>query len=360
VSEPTEEATPKKLREAQRKGQVAKSRELTTAVLLLSAAMGLQAMALGWVGELRSLSALVLRTIEAPNPNALLAVGGAAFETATVVLTPFLALLVAAAVFGTVVQTGPLFAPEAVSFDLERLDPVAGVKRIVSLRSLVELLRGLLKIGVVGVVAYLCLRDGAHGIAGLIGRTPQAALEAAGILGVTLLKRVGGAMLALGVLDLAYQRWQFARDQRMSKDDVKREHKDADGDPQVKQQRERLRREIAQHDALESVRKASVLVVNPTHLAIALRFDEDSDQSAPEILSKGQDELAQRMIQVAREAGVPVMRDVPLARGLYTLELGEEIPERLYEAVAAVLHAAWAEDERVDGARIDDENEDAS
>ncbi len=346
MSEPTEEATPKKLRQAREKGQVAKSRELTTAVLLLSCAMALQALALDWVGELRSLSALVLRTIEAPSPNALLAVGGVAFETATIALTPLLALMVGAAVFGTVVQTGPMFAPDAVSLDVNRLNPVDGVKRIVSLRSLIELLRGLIKLAVVGIVAYLCLRDGAHGIAGLVGRTPQAALEAAGTLGITLLKRVGGAMLALGILDLGYQRWQFARDQRMSKDDVKREHKDADGDPQVKQQRERMRREIAQHDALESVRKASVLVVNPTHLAIALRFDEDSEQSAPEIVSKGQDELAQRMIQVAREAGVPVMRDVPLARGLYSLELGEEIPEQLYEAVAAVLRAAWAEDER--------------
>lgn len=343
-SERTEEATPKKLREAQKRGQVAKSRELTTAVLLLGAALALKALGPGWIDGFRGLGGLVLRTVESPTPAASLGVAAEAMQTAIVALAPLLSALVVAAVLGTIVQTGPVFASEAVSFDVSRLDPVAGVKRIVSLRGLIELLRGLLKLGVIGWVAYVALRDGAHGIGGLLGRPADATLEAAATMAFTLLTRTGGAMMALGILDLLYQRWQFARDQRMTKDETKREHKDADGDPHVKRERERVRREIAQHDLLESVRKASVLVVNPTHLAVALRFDEEGDQSAPEIVGKGQDELARRMIEVAREAGVPVMRDVPLARGLYELELGQEIPERLYEAVAAVLRAAWEEE----------------
>lgn len=345
MSERTEDASPKKLREAQKRGQVAKSRELGTAILLLGAAMALKALAPGWVDGFRGLGTVVLRAIEAPSLGTTLGVGALAFETGMVTLAPILGALVVAATLGSLLQTGPIFATEAISFDLERLNPIEGFKRIVSLKGLVELVRGLLKLAVVGVVAYGVLRDAAHGIGGLVGRPADAALEAAGVLGSTLLIRVGGAMLALGILDLVYQRWQFARDQRMTKDEVKREHKDADGDPHVKQERERVRREIAQHDLLESVRKASVLVVNPTHLAIALRFDEEGEQSAPEIVGKGQDELARRMIEVAREAGVPVMRDVALARGLYELELHQEIPERLYEAVAAVLRAAWAEEQ---------------
>lgn len=345
-SERTEEATPKRLREARKKGQVARSKELVTGVLLVAAAMTLRAVAPAWIDALRGLTALVLRVASSPTPALVLGVAGEAATVAAVALAPILGALMAAATFGSLLQTGPVFASEAVSFDLARLDPVAGAQRIVSLRSAVELLRSLLKIGITLAVAYVCLRDATHGLATLSGRSAQATLEAAGALSATLLFRVGGAMLAIGVLDLLYQRWQLARDQRMTKDEVKREHKDADGDPHVKQQRERLRREIAQHDLLESVRTASVVVVNPTHLAVALRFDEEGDSSAPEVVGKGQDELARRMIQIAEEAGVPVMRDVPLARGLFELEVGEEIPERLYDAVAAVLRAAWAEDQR--------------
>jgi type III secretion YscU/HrpY family protein len=347
-SERTEEATPKRLREARRRGQVARSKELVTGILLIAAGMTLRAVAPGWIDTLRGLSALALRTASAPTPAAILAVGSEAFAAGALAVAPVLGALVAAATLGSVLQTGPVFASEAISFDPQRLDPIAGAQRIVSLRSLIELVRGLVKIGITLAVAYVCLRDAAHGLAGLSGRPADAALQAAGGLGATLLFRVGGAMVAIGILDLLYQRWQLARDQRMTKDEVKREHKDADGDPHVKQQRERMRREIAQHDLLESVRTASVVVVNPTHLAVALRFDETGEQSAPEVVGKGQDELARRMIRAAEEAGVPVMRDVPLARGLFELEVGEEIPERLYDAVAAVLRAAWAEDERGD------------
>lgn len=346
MSEKTEEATPKRQREARARGQVAKSKELVTALLLLSTGMALGAVGPGWVEELRGVSALVLAAIEAPRPAILLPVLGATLSAGLSAVAPVLAAMVAAAVLGTVAQTGPVFASEAIGFDLDRLNPVEGAKRIVSMRGLIELVRGLIKLVVVGVVAYVTLRDAAHGIGALSGRGVEATLETAGTLGRTLLLRVGGAMLALGILDLFYQRWQLAKDQRMSKDEVKREHKESEGDPHAKRERERVRREIAQHDLMESVRSASVVVVNPTHLAVALRFDEDGEQSAPEIVGKGQDELARRMIRAAEEAGVPVMRDVPLARGLFELEVGDEIPERLYEAVAAVLRAAWAEQER--------------
>ena len=345
MSEKTEEATPKRQREARAKGQVARSRDLTSALVLLAAALALGATAAGWVEQLRELVALVLAAVVSPRPAALRPLLGAAMEAGLSASTPVLAATVAAAVLGTLVQTGPVFASEAIGFDFARLDPVEGARRLVSLRGLVELLRGLVKLAVVGAVAYVTLRDAAHGLGGLGGRGVEAALEGTATLGRTLLVRAAGAGLALGLLDLFYQRWQLAQDQRMSKDEVKREHKDAEGDPHAKQERERVRREIAQHDLLESVRSATVLVVNPTHLAVALRFDEHGEQAAPEVVGKGQDELARRMIRAAEEAGVPVLRDVPLARGLFELEVGDEIPERLYDAVAAVLRAAWAEEQ---------------
>ncbi|MEZ4247319.1 MAG: EscU/YscU/HrcU family type III secretion system export apparatus switch protein [Polyangiales bacterium] len=183
-----------------------------------------------------------------------------------------------------------------------------------------------------------------RGISGLPARDPAAALHAAGAVIPSLLFRVGGAALAIGVLDVLYQRWRYRQDQKMTKDEVKREYKDAEGDPHAKQSRERLHREILEHDAVEQVRSADVLVVNPTHLAIALKYDADANE-APEVLARGQDGLAQRMIEAARQAGVPIFRDVPLAHALHELEVGEEIPERLYDAVATVLQAAWSERE---------------
>jgi flagellar biosynthetic protein FlhB len=250
-----------------------------------------------------------------------------------------------AGTLASVLQTGPLLALDAVAPDLSRLNPFPGIARMFTRRQAVELLKSLAKIGLVGWLAWGVLRDGLRGIVALAGRDAHVALAAAGTLGRTLLVRAGVAMLAIAILDVFFQRWQFAQDQKMSKKEVEREHKESEGDPHTKQERERLRREILAHDVVENVRRADVLVVNPTHLAVALEYDGD-EGDAPTVVAKGQDELARRMIEAAREAGVPVLRDVPLAHALTELDLGDEIPEVLYEAVAAVLKVAWAERER--------------
>lgn len=342
-SERTEEPTPKKLKKAREAGQVPKSRELPGALLLLTAAVGLGAAAEGWQADFAAGLDVALRAAASPGTGSLAAAGARIASLGAHACAPILVALVLTAVVGHLVQTGPLLATSAVGADLSRLDPIAGMGRIASRKSLVELLRATVKLAVVGLVAAYVLRDALPAVLASVSAAPQAVLTAAGTLVRTLVLRVGGAVLALAILDVLYQRWQFRQEQRMTKDEVKREHREADGDPHVKRERERVRREIAQHDLLESVRRADVVVINPTHLAVALRFDEESEQSAPQIVGKGQDELARRIVEVAREAGVPVMQDVPLARGLYELEVGDEIPERLYEAAAAILRAAWAE-----------------
>lgn len=341
--ERTEEPTPKKLRDARKKGQVWKSRELGSALTLLAAAMVLG----GTAGSIVEAHVATLRlAIDAAagrvtaSPGALLE---ASVSLAAGAVAPLLAALVIAGTLASFVQVGALWSPEVIAFSPERLDPIEGAKNLFSGKRAIELLKSLAIVAIVGGVAYVTLRDGLRGTLALGGREPLAILRAGGTLARSMMLRTGGAMLGIAVLDVLYQRWRWMRDLRMTKEEVKREHKESEGDPHTKQARERLRHEIMQHSALEQVRKADVLIVNPTHLAIALRFDEASEQSAPEVLAKGQDELAQRMIQAAREAGVPIMRDVPLAHGLYELEVGDEIPEALYEAVAAVLRAAWSE-----------------
>jgi flagellar biosynthetic protein FlhB len=258
------------------------------------------------------------------------------------VLVPVLVAAVLASAVTGYLQVGGLLTLQPLQPKLERIDPVRGTKNLFSQRQWIEFLKSLFKLAVVGYVVVRVLSDGVRGVSGLAARDASAALSAAGELVTVLLFRVAGAVLALAIVDLLYQRWRHQKDQRMTKDEVKREYKEAEGDPHAKQQRERLHREIVEHDSVEQVRLADVLVVNPTHIAVALRYDAD-EADAPEVVARGQEHLAERMIAAAHQAGVPVMRDVPLARSLFALELGEQIPETLFEAVAAVLHAAWAE-----------------
>ncbi|MAQ17610.1 MAG: EscU/YscU/HrcU family type III secretion system export apparatus switch protein [Sandaracinus sp.] len=339
-SDKTEEATPKRLREARRKGQVPKSKELGTAAVLLATGGALVGMGETIVADLRALFALTFRAIA--EDIAPMAVLDAALGIGAGLILP---ILLAAMLAGTVInflQVGPLLTLEPVKPQLNRLDVIKGIKNLFSRRQLMELVKTLLKMVIVGAVLHGVLAANTRGVVGLAGQDAAAALSGTAGLVSTLLFRVGGAVLGIAVLDVFYQRWQHARDQRMSKDEVKREYKDAEGDPHAKQERDRLHREILEHDSVEQVRGADVLVVNPTHLAIALRYD-DAESDAPTVLAKGQEHLAERMIRAAREAGVPIMRDVPLAHALYELERGDEIPEPLYEAVAAVLRAAWDE-----------------
>lgn len=343
--EKTEEATPKKLRESRKRGEVPKSRELGTAAIVL-----------GVAGVLSATAGEVLESLVAVWELSLAAAAGEVVASPTSVLhagltlglealAPILLVVMLAAGLAGFLQVGPLLSIQPITPKLQRLDLVKGFGNMFSQRQLVELLKSVAKLTIIGFVAYLTLREALRGVLGLAARDAEAALTGTGALVTTMLFRVGGAMAAIAVVDVFYQRWRHRQDQKMTKDEVKREHKSAEGDPHAKQQRERMHREIVAHGTLEEVRRADVLVVNPTHLAVALRYDEDDGMEAPEVIAKGQEELARRMIEAAREAGVPVLRDVPLARGLYDLEVGDEIPEVLYEAVAAVLRAAWAERE---------------
>jgi flagellar biosynthesis protein FlhB len=338
----TEQPTPKKLREARERGQVPRSRDVSTVAVLAGTAAGL---ALAAEPALESLGAVVRISFGAvgrpADPTAVLAAGLALGARA---VAPVLAFAVVAGAAGAFLQVGPLLSIKPVMPQAERLDPVKGLKNLLGGRQWIELARAVLKMAIIGAVAADVLHDSVRGVTGLAARDAAAAVVAGGDLVLSLVLRVAGAMALLAVLDLLYQRWRHRQDLRMTKEEVKREHREAEGDPLAKQHRERMHRELVEHSALEQVRRADVLVVNPTHLAVALRYDEE-EHEAPEVLAKGMDHLAERMIAAAREAGVPILRDVPLAHALFDLEVGDEIPDALYEAVAAVLRAAWRERE---------------
>lgn len=341
--EKTEEPTPKREREARERGQVPKSRKLGSALLLLTCAFLVGARADSLLAGFRALfePALARARGEGTAP-----IGGAialGLDVASAELLPILLAFVGVAVFASIAQTGPVLATKAVRFSLEHLDPVAGAKRLFGKDAWVELLRSILEVGIILFVVVGVLEDAARGAITLVGRDASALGGTLGATLRTLFLRTGGAMLAIAALDVLYQRYRHRRELRMTKEEVKREHKESDGDPHAKGERDRVRRELAQHDTAEAVRRASVVVVNPTHLAVALAWDEDEDDAAPEVVAKGMEDEAMRIRRLAEEAGVPIVRDVPLARGLFQLELGDEIPERLYDAVAAVLQIAWEE-----------------
>ena len=339
ASEKTEQATPKKLRDARKRGEVARSRDLASAAIFLAVGGAFLAAGASSLHALRVATLTSFRAVERMQHEGMLEVAARLGVDAAL---PFVLAALLAGTLAAFLQVGGLLTFEPLQPKLQRIDPVKGFKNLFSQKQLVELLKTILKIFIVGFVVWQVLRDGVRGVAGLAGRDASSTLAVAGTLVTALLFRVGGAMLAIAVLDVLYQRWRFRQDQKMSKDEVKREYKESEGDPHAKQQRERLHREILEHDTVERVASADVLVVNPTHVAVALRYDED-EHDAPEVVARGQEHLARRMIEVAHQAGVPVMRDVPLARSLFELEVGETIPEPLFEAVAAVLKAAWEE-----------------
>lgn len=341
--ERTEEPTPKKLGDARAKGEVPRSRDLVSFASLVGASAVGVLTSEASIGRLRG---LVVRSVRMVADPMRISPGAALLDAATTTLAVSGPILVGALVVGTTVafvDAGPVFAPGKLLPDASRLDPAKGASQLFGRDRLVELGKSLLVLVAFTALTYGLVRDLAPAIARLPGHGAVATLALAGESVSRLLVRVLAVLALVAGLDVVLSRRSFTRAQRMTKDEVRREAKESEGDPHLRGERMRMHREILEHSVLENVRRADVLVVNPTHLAIALRFDVDSDQDAPEITGKGEDELAAKMIAVALEAGVPVMRDIPLARSLYELSVGEEIPEPLFEAVAAVLRAAWAE-----------------
>lgn len=343
--EKTEEPTAKKLRQARKKGEVARSRVLVAGISLVAIGGVAHGVAVGALDTLAAVVQLALSVAANPARHAPGAVLEACVGMGMQAAAPLLLTAVAVGALASFVQVGPLFTVAGFAPKPERLDPIKGMKNLVSQRRLVDLASAMVTLTIVMVTVWVVLRAELRGVAGLPARDAASALAAIGALLGALTLRVGGVVTGLGVLDLVYQRWRFSKDQRMTKEEVKREQKEAEGDPQDKQNRKRAHREIVEHGTLEEVRRADVLVVNPTHIAVALLYDEEAGADAPEVLARGGDHLARRMIAAAQEAGVPVLRDVPLARSLFELEVGEVIPEGLYDAVAAVLRAAYGQRE---------------
>jgi flagellar biosynthetic protein FlhB len=336
----TEEPTAKRLRDARRKGQVAQSRDLTTAAALLAAVGALVFSAGHLAGEVTAFFARALAIAADPENVSAGAILWDGVSAGLFAILPMLGAVVLLPGVVSFLQVGALFSTDPITPKLERLSPAAGLKRLFSLHAFVETAKAAVKLAGVGALAWAIGKEAARDLA----QTPIAPVGTTASLAAGLAARVGAvvaiAFAALAVLDLLYQRWRHRRDLRMTRWEVKREHRETEGDPQHRAQRQRLHREILTHNMLEDVRKATVIVVNPEHIAVALVYEKDGE-GAPRVVAKGERVLAQQILEIAREAGVPVVRNVPLAHALHRLEIGEEIPEELYEAVAEVLQFVY-------------------
>jgi len=348
LSDKTEEPTPKRLRKAREEGDSGLSSNLSQALAFFAAIAllpsAVQATADWATGALRGAIAHAAQE----TPTTLFD----AWEMARAVLALSAPLLLAAGVTGGVaclVQTGGFVASKRLTPKLDRLNVFQGAKQLVSGARLFSVLRALVAGAFVAYLAYRGLREGAPDLARLTGRLRYVA-PLSGDIARRILRDAALLGLAIGAVDVFVVRRAWMNRLRMSKDEVKREHKESDGDPQMKAARERAHHEMLASATIANVKNATVVVVNPTHIACALRYDEGSEEreadEAPVVVAQGEGDLAERIIRAAHDYGVPVVRDVPLARALHELSVGDAIPEALFEAVAAVLHEAWESAEK--------------
>jgi len=339
--EKTEDPTDKRLRDARRDGDVPKSKDLSQTVSVLL-----------WIGVLAGLSTFFSDRIGAlfqfawsevdlTSPQAMANLGSAAVKTFLLVTLVPLAIVSLGGVLVEFLQSGPVFAPKRIAPDASKLSPGAGFKRIFSMDNVVELVKSLLKTALLAVLTYLVLK---HYLPDIVG-VSAAGIESYVGLDRRILLMFCGSMtlvfLFVSIGDWVYQKYSYKKRLRMSKSDVKREHKQDQGDPHLRGHRQRLQRQWSKQNPKQAAREATALLVNPTHIAVAILY-EPEETAVPVITAKGEGNLALLMRHEAEAAGVPIIRDIPLARALhYRTDEDDFIPEEYFDAIAEII--AWAE-----------------
>lgn len=335
----TEEPTAFRLQEAREKGQVPRSTDMSGVIVIIVFSAAFAAASYNVAAALaRSVSRTLLMAGNAPAPSAsLLYWLQRTFQPTWQALLPVVMAVLVAAVVGNLVQTGPVFSTDPLKPDFSRLNPVQGAKKIFSLRLLWELFKLTLKLGVLGCLGWM--------LAGSIGRKVQAAAFAApssigGLMRSTYIQVTTWMLVLLALIalfDLLFTRREYIRKLRMSRRDIKDEHKRREGDPDIRQKRRRLMSELLKHSrSVRRVPEADVLLTNPTHLAIALKYRPKTMRS-PVVLSKGSDAVAARMRMLAAQSGVPCLRSPELARALYReCKIDRAVPDHLYKPLAPV------------------------
>jgi flagellar biosynthetic protein FlhB len=336
--EKTEQATPKKRQEARKKGQIAQSREIPSVLVLLSG-LSFFFFGGGWMFEqLTDIPRIIFQKLYFPvfTPETMHAFLFMLFKKLIFLLAPLMALVIIAGLGGNFLQNGFLVVEDFLTPKLSKLNPAKGIKRLVSVRSLAELVKSLFKVIIIGSIAYFMLRSELIHIPGLVAAPVMDILAFVGKVSLKLGFYTCMVLIVLAGIDLLFQRWQHERDLRMTKQEVKDEYKQREGDPTVRARIKAAQREMAMQRMMESVPDATVVITNPTHLAVALKFDKSL--YAPMVVAKGAGHVAAKIKEIATANDIPIMEQKPLARALFKdVEIGQFIPMDLYQAVAEIL-----------------------
>ncbi len=340
AGEKTEKATPKKRQDSRKKGQVLKSQDVTSAILLLSVFLFLL-FAAGFMGDRFFMffnqaftEYIPLEHLDAD--KAMLIYTEVLIQMAFILL-PIMLVAVVAGVAGNLFQFGLLFTAEPLKFDLKKLDPIKGLKRIFSMRAIVELMKSILKISFIGSVTTIIVWMNIDKVLALAFKSPWDTLTTVGELTVLMGISASFVLLFISILDFFYQKFDYEKNLRMSKQDIKDEHKNSDGDPIIKSRIKQRQREMAMRRMMQEVPHADVIITNPTHYAIALKYDDDN-MDAPVVVAKGVDFVAQKIKMIAKEHNIVMVENRPLARSLYDdVEIGGRIPEQFFKAIAEIL-----------------------
>ena len=337
--ERSEEPTAKRLSEARKKGQVARSRELNTLLVMLVSALTL------WLFSASAMTGFVAIVSEALSPNGdvlrdpeLIPVHFMqVMMSALVLIAPFLAITVVAALAGPALMGGMLFSAEAIAFKAEKLDPIKGLGRVFSTKGLIELVKALLKFFLVLGVAALIYKFLERDVMSLITLDVREGIARSGSMIMVALVLLSATLVLIAAIDVPFQLWSHNKQMRMTKQEIKDESKETDGRPEVKSRIRQLQQEASQRRMLQDVPDADVVITNPTHFSVALKYDKDGS-GAPRVVAKGQDLIAFKIRSIAMEHDVAIYEEPPLARALHgTTEIGDEIPGPLFLAVARVL-----------------------
>ena len=337
--ERTEQATPRRRRKARERGQVARSADLTAAGMICLGFTALFMVGPQLVDRLRDMMRHTMAnapTIALSDPTFRIVMINSVGDF-LITMAPLFIAMAALGLAINVLQVGFKISPKAMELKLEKLNIVSGLHRLFSMKSAVQLVRDPLKLAAIGLIGYLAIRSEFESFALL----PDLSIAQ---LGATLARltlvislKIGVAMLVIGILDFLYQRYDYEKSIRMSRQEIRDEMKDTEGSPEVKARTRQIQRQMARQRMMAAVPVADVVITNPTHLAVALKYDP-SEMNAPTVLAKGQRLIAEKIKQIAREHGIPVIEDKPLARAIFKMcEVGDLIPDKLYRAVAEIL-----------------------
>ncbi len=339
--EKTEQATQRKKEKAREEGQVAKSQEVGTAILLVGVFSGLKVFSGGMFENMLSIYrysfSLLTEFDNYFNETFITGLIAYMFSQILLISTPILAIALGLGIFSNVIQVGwhPTSKPLMPKFS--KLDPIKGFKRIFSMRALVDLVKALAKFIVICIAIYIMVKDEIQIIPQLPRMELLEGVQYVGNLIVSLGLNIGILFVFIALADYIYNRYKHGKDLRMSKQEVKEEYKQVEGNPLIKGKIRQRMREASMRRMMQEVPKADVIITNPTHYAVALKYDKDKGE-APIVIAKGVDFLAKKIKEKAKENKVEIFEDVQLARTLYaTVDIGKEIPPELYQAVAEVL-----------------------